>query len=154
VFVSGQSTVTQTGGYAGVYERYPVEGRFVLVFDADAGIALFDDVDAYVSAQSPFFSTCRLEGIFHMTQLRGTIVNETTIEFKGTISGGANAEVTAKLLRSDKGVHLTGTTIPPIGNDFFCFALDAVAAGTCSRDTGGCQGSGKPSLGGCCERGL
>ena len=46
VFLSDQSTVVKTGGFAGVHETYPIEGQFQLTVDANA--ASFDYVDAFL----------------------------------------------------------------------------------------------------------
>ena len=48
VFLSDQSTVVKTGGFAGVHETYPIEGQFQLTVDANAGAASFDYVDAFL----------------------------------------------------------------------------------------------------------
>jgi hypothetical protein len=59
VFDPNQSTVIQTGGFAGVNETYAIKGQFQLTVDSDAGIASFDTVDANLTEQSGFLYTQR-----------------------------------------------------------------------------------------------
>ena len=73
VFVPGQSTVVQTGGFAGVHETYGIEGKFRLTVDFDAGIASFDMVDANLTEPTGFLYSQSLGEIFNMTALAGTI---------------------------------------------------------------------------------
>jgi len=97
VFVPGQSTVVQTGGFAGVHETYGIEGKFRLTVDFDAGIASFDMVDANLTEPTGFLYSQSLGEIFNMTALAGTIVDDTTIDFEGKTADGTESDVRLKL---------------------------------------------------------
>src|SRR4030042_2460858 len=56
-FLADKSTITQTGGIAGIHRTYTVEGRFLLTVDFDAGTASFDRVDANAVDDSPYRNT-------------------------------------------------------------------------------------------------
>ena len=128
VFLSDQSTVVQTGGIAGVHEIYPIEGQFQLSVDFDAGTASFSQVDANLLDESPFLPTQSLGELFSMTELVGTIADDTTIDFAGRTADGTDTNILLRLTFTDDLVHLTGETIPPPNSaDFFYFNLDAVA---------------------------
>jgi len=128
VFVADQSTVVQTGGIAGVHETYGIEGTFQLTVDSDAGIASFDRVDANLTEPTGFLYTQSLGVLFNMTELAGTVVDDTRIEFEGRTSDDTDTSVQITLTFANDSVHLTGETIPPPGSaDFFIFNLDAVA---------------------------
>ena len=45
-FMTEHSSVTQTGGIAGVHEIYPIEWSFRLTVDLKAGTASFDRVES------------------------------------------------------------------------------------------------------------
>src|SRR4030042_7207262 len=64
VFVPGQSTVVQTGGFAGVYETYGIEGKFRLTVDFDAGIASVDKVDGNLTEATGFLYSQSLGELF------------------------------------------------------------------------------------------
>jgi len=121
VFVPNQSTVVQTGGFAGVDETYEITGELQLTVDLDAGSAVFDWVDATLSG-GPFLYTTSLDELFDMTKLAGNVVDSTTLEFFN--SGDPN--LTVKL--QGNSIHLTGTRIEPFVADAFEYELDAVAA--------------------------
>ena len=54
IFLPGQSTITQTGGIAGIHRTYTISGTFQLAVDFEAGTASFDRVDANaVDAHNP-----------------------------------------------------------------------------------------------------
>jgi len=112
VFVPGQSTVTQTGGFAGVHETYGIEGRFRLTVDFDAGIASFEKVDANLTEPSSFLYSQSLGEIFNMTALVGTIIDETTIQFEGKTADGTESNVSLILTLIDDSARLTGKTTP------------------------------------------
>ncbi|OHB60780.1 MAG: hypothetical protein A2168_00075 [Planctomycetes bacterium RBG_13_50_24] len=137
VFVPGQSTVVQTGGFAGVYETYGIEGKFRLTVDFDAGIASFDKVDANLTEPTGFLYSQSLGEIFNMTALAGTIINDTTIDFEGKTADGTGSDVRLKLSFSNDSAHLTGkTTPPPNSADMFLYELDAVAIKKYAGGTG------------------
>ncbi len=139
VFLSGRSTVTQTGGFAGVHEVYPVKGSFLLTVDLNAGMASFDVVDAGVTRDTPFLPTGDLNGLFDMTALAGAVVDEATFEFRGKTEDEVY-DVSFRLVLEDDIAHLTGETIaPPNSADMFVFRLEATA-----RRKYAC-GTGEPS---------
>jgi hypothetical protein len=126
VFQPEQSTILQTGGFAGVHWTYRLEGQFRLTVDGDARTASFDRVDARATDDSPYQRTLDPNEVFHMTGLTGTVVDETSIRFEG--KAGDESSVLLTLTLTDGTVTLQGqTTPPPHSADFFVFALDAVA---------------------------
>jgi len=137
VFVPGQSTVVQTGGFAGVHETYGIEGKFRLTVDFDAGIASFDMVDANLTEPTGFLYSQSLGEIFNMAALAGTIVDDTTIDFEGKTADGTESDVRLKLSFSNDSAHLTGKTTPPSNSaDMFFYDLDAVATKKYAGGTG------------------
>jgi hypothetical protein len=74
--------VVQTGGFAGIHESHSVTGHFQLTVDFETGTASFDRVDANLS-ESPFLYTQSLDVLFNMTELVGTIISDTEINFTG-----------------------------------------------------------------------
>lgn len=124
-FLPDQSAVVQTGGFAGIYETHNIEGQFRLTVDLDAGTASFDYVDATLS-ENLFLYTQSLGVLFNMTELLGSIVSDTEIEFTGLTADGTNTEVFIRLTFVDDSVHLTGEIVPDCC-DQFNYNLDAVA---------------------------
>jgi len=121
VFDPNQSTVIESGGWAGVYETYDIWGMFGLSVDYDANTAYFTDVNAqYVWPPNS------LGGLFDMENLAGSVVCESLIEFEDTNSllGSVQIDITAAL--SGNTVHLTGQRLEP-WPDGFQHDLDAVA---------------------------
>jgi hypothetical protein len=125
-FVPEQSTVVQTGGIAGIHETYSVVGQFQLTVDYDAGNASFDRVDANLTKGSTWLYTRDLGVLFNMTELAGTVLNDTTIEFEGRTADGTNVEVHIIVTLTGNSARLIGETRPPCC-DFFIYHLDAVA---------------------------
>ena len=137
VFDPNQSTVVQTGGFAGVHETYPVEGYFQLSVDIDAGLASFEKVDANMLEPSGFLYTENLGVLFNMTELSGTVVDGTAIEFEGKTADGTESDVSLKLTFSKGPAHLTGkTTPPPNSADMFFYDVNAVATKKYAGGTG------------------
>jgi hypothetical protein len=127
VFLTEQSKVVQTGGFAGVHETYAIEGQFQLTVDFDAGTALFSQVDANLVDESPFLPTKSLGELFNMAELLGTVVDDTTIDFVGKTADGMESTILITLTFRDDSAHLTGRTVPPPNSaDFFIFELDAL----------------------------
>ena len=108
VFDPNQSTVVQTGGFAGVHETYGIEGQFQLSVDFDAGIASFDKVDANLTEPSGFLYTQSLGVLFNMTELVGVVVDNAAIEFRGKTSDGSNTDILVSLAFTGDSAHLTG----------------------------------------------
>ena len=125
VFLADQSTVVQTGGFAGIHETHIIEGHFQLTVDSGAGSAFFDWVDATLS-ESPFMYTRSLGMLFNMTRLTGTVVSNTKIEFEGKTADGTHADVQLAVTLAGDSVHLTGQITSPCC-DFFDYQLDAIA---------------------------
>lgn len=126
IFLSEQSTVVQTGGIAGVHRIYVIEGQFLLAVDPNAGTALFTQVDANATDDSPYRRTLDVNEVFNMTELAGTIVDDGSIKFKGIADNASDVLITMTF--KDGCVHLTGETTPPAGSaDFFIFSMDAIA---------------------------
>ena len=80
VFLPEQSTVIQENFFGGINETYSITGQFQLTVDSSTGSASFNSVDATLS-ESPNLYTQSLGELFHMTELTGAVVNETTVEF-------------------------------------------------------------------------
>jgi len=126
VLVADQSTVTQTGGIAGVERTYRVKGRFALTVDAEQRTASFAQVDANLVDPAGLEPDRGLDGVFNLTGLAGTIIDDTSIRFQGVADDGSDVVVT--LVFQDGRVQLKGETVPPPNSaDFFLFALDAAA---------------------------
>jgi len=134
-FLADKSTITQTGGIAGIHRTYTIIGTFHLTADFEAGTASFDRVDANAVDDSPDRHTIDPNEVFNMTELAGVIIDGTTIRFEGTADDGSSVLVT--LTFADDTAALKGqTTPPPNSADFFVFALDAVAQRKYSGGTG------------------
>ncbi|MHC4657227.1 MAG: right-handed parallel beta-helix repeat-containing protein [Planctomycetota bacterium] len=125
LFLPDQSTVVQTGGLAGIHETHSVAGRFQLTVDFETGVASFDQVDAILS-ESPFLYTQSLDVLFNMTELVGTVISDTEINFIGKTAETHPVDVNLVVTFRDNSVEMTGGTFPPCC-DFFIYNLDAVA---------------------------
>ena len=78
-FIPAQSRVIRTGGYMGIHEEYEFTGGFSLRLDGSGG-ASFDSVGALLG---PPALNEDLGTLFHMTELTGTVIDLTHIEFTG-----------------------------------------------------------------------
>ncbi len=126
-FRPGQSTLTQTGGIAGINRTYTVSGTFLLTFDSDTDSTRFDLVNAKAVDDSPNQHTLDPNEVFNMTGLVGTVLTRVVTRFEGTTRDGSSVVLTLTDL-PDGTFSLKGeTTPPPNSADFFVFALDAVA---------------------------
>jgi len=135
VFDPNQSTVLQTGGIAGVHETYPLQGQFQLTADANAGVASFDYVDAFLLSPISSSPPKSLGELFNMTQLAGMVTSDTTLEFTGRTANGSS--VLINLTFADEIVTMKAqTTPPPNSADFFIFSMDAVAKKKYAGGTG------------------
>jgi hypothetical protein len=135
IFDPNQSTVLQTGGFAGVHDVYSIQGRFVLTVDSQAGSASFEKVDANLLDESGSVYASNLDAVFNLTILPGTPVDDTTIRFEGKTTDGSSVLITLTL--TDDTVVLKGqTTPPPNSADMFLYELDAVAQRKYSGGTG------------------
>jgi len=137
VFDPNQSTVVQTGGFAGVNEVYAVTGQLRLSVDSDVGIASFEIVDANLADPTGAEYSQSLDEIFNMTDLTSTVTSDTTIEFDGKAADGTQSDVNLTLTFCDGLAYLTGQyTPPPNSADMFFYELDAVATRKYSGGTG------------------
>jgi len=135
IFLSDQSRLVQMGGIAGVHWTYAVEGQFLLTVEHQAGTASFAQVDANAVDDSPYRRTLDPNQVFALTSLLGTVLSDTTLEFKDKAADGSNVRITA-ILQEDR-VHLVAETVPPPNSaDFFVFNMDAVAQRKYSGGTG------------------
>jgi len=119
-FIPEQSTVVQTGGFGGTYESYTIEGQFQLTVDFDADVASFDHVDA------TYGDGWSLGDLFNMTELDGSVVSDTAIDFEGQTKGFFPFDIHLGLAFVDDLVHLTGGFVENVP-DGFGYDLDAVA---------------------------
>jgi hypothetical protein len=138
IFEPNQSTILQTGGFAGVNWTYAVEGRFQLTVDFDAGTASFDKVDANAVDDSQYRRTLDPNQVFAMTSLVGITTGDTTLEFTGFADDGSSNLLEMTIV-DDTVTMKAQTTPPPNSADFFIFSMDAVA----QRKYGG--GTGEPN---------
>ncbi len=125
-FLPDQSTVLQTGGFAGVHWSYRLEGHFQLTVDYKTGVASLSHVDAVATDDSPSPRTLDPNEVFNLAGLTGTIGADQTVTFTGKAADGSQVELTFAFVGNL--VHMVGQTIPPAGSaDFFVFGLDAWA---------------------------
>ncbi len=135
-FVANQSTITQTGGIAGINRTYTVTGTYCLAVDIKAATAAFKRVDANAVDDSSDRNTLDPNEVFDLTGLSGAILDETTIQFEGTTPDGSSVNI--NLTFADDTIALKGqSTPPPNSADFFTFTLDALAKRKYSGGTGG-----------------
>ena len=126
-FITDQSKVLETGGFAGVHQTYPIKGNFKLYVNNKTNTASFEHVDATLMEPTGFLTTPNLEKLFNMNKLECTMSNSSTIVFSGK-SPEDNSDVSITLTMTDDTVTLKGqTTPPPSTADLFVFNLDAVA---------------------------
>ncbi len=138
VFLPDQSTITQTGGIAGVNRTYTVEGSFQLSIDPNAAEAVFLRVDANATDDSDPRLTLDPNEVFALTTLPGMLTVSGAYIFRGRTSDGSSIDIT--LTFRDDLAHLSGETMPPPGSaDFFLFSIEATAR----RKYGG--GTGEPN---------
>lgn len=128
-FVEGESTVLQTGGFAGVHITYSVAGQFVLTVDFKEGVASFDAVDANLS-EIGLSHTQSLNELFNMTELVGTVISGTQIHFVGKTTEIEPVDVNLMVTLRNSSVELVGGMFPPCC-DFFVYDLKAVAVVVC-----------------------
>ncbi len=125
-FLSDQSTILQTGGFAGVHWPYRLEGQFRLAIDFKAGTASLSDVNAVATNDGPPVRMLDPNEAFNMTALAGTVGDDKTITFTGKAGDGSDVKLTLTFVANL--VHLVGQTTPPPGSaDMFVFSLDAWA---------------------------
>lgn len=137
VFDTDQSSVTQTGGLAGVHETFSITGQYRLFVDSDTGVASFETVDANLADETGAVYSQSLNEIFNMTSLAGTVVDDTTVEFEGKTADDTGSDIRLKLSLEDGSAHLTGNTTPPPNSaDLFFYDVNAVSIRKYSGGTG------------------
>ena len=124
IFDPEQSTVVQTGGFAGIHETYRIEGQFQLLTNPETAAAKFTAIDATLT-HSPFLPTRDLGALFNMTGLQGSLITDTQMHFTGKTTDGL-ADVSIWLILTENAAHMTGQIDPPCC-DFFNYHLNAVA---------------------------
>jgi len=125
MFLTDQSSVVQTGGFAGIHVTHTVTGQFRLKVGLASGTARFDWVDATLSP-SPFLYTRSLGLLFNMTSLKATSVEPGRIVFEGETADGTAGQIDLVLTISGDSAHLIGQIKSPCC-DLFDYDLEAVA---------------------------
>ncbi len=126
-FIADQSTLVQTGGFAGVHWTHAIEGQFTLNVDLDTCTASFSLMDA--DAMNPEFPDHVLDPntALNMTGLTGTINQDGSVSFLGQAANEVTVDL--RLTLQEDMLHLVGFTTPPPGSaDFFILELDAMAS--------------------------
>jgi hypothetical protein len=120
--------LTVTGGFAGVYQNYQLEGALGLSLDRhphppETIEAQFGSVAAKLHGDG-FFDGEDLDRLLRMTAWHGQIVHEDTLSFTGTDS--QKAPITAIAEFTPARLHLRGENQPECC-DFFNFSWDLFA---------------------------
>ncbi|MCK5000112.1 MAG: hypothetical protein KAS23_11265 [Anaerohalosphaera sp.] len=123
-FIPGESTVLQTGGFAGIEKIYSIEGYFGLHVNYDLGIARFVEVNAELFPYGSFLPTNSLGELFNMENLRSTSVTQEGIRFTGMTQGHDVAPVVIEADYGNVGLRLAGS-ITPGCCDRFNYKLNA-----------------------------
>lgn len=122
------STLTLTGGIAGVHQVYRVDGTMTLSFDAhphppDTNHAEFEAVQATLD-RGGMLDGADLDTLLRLTGWQGFLVGDGRLAFTGTVSG--DREFTAAADLNSSRMHLRGNT-DPICCDFFDYSWDIFA---------------------------
>jgi hypothetical protein len=122
-FLTDQSTVVLYGR-GGPFTVY-VEGQFQLKVDYDAGVASFDQVYT-----NDILGDSGVGDIFYMTELDGTVVSDSRIDFfsESTNPTFPGRDILLVFTFTDDSVHLTSSTFyPRYAMDAGFCVLDAIA---------------------------
>jgi hypothetical protein len=129
-FVPDPNALLTSGGFDGNgFGSFCVVGQFDLTVDSCAGTAWFEnaDFDAGDMCEEPEH-TFSLDGLYHMSELVSTDVNETQIDFLFEANNptfpGADVHLRATFL--DGSVRLVANVCDPM-YDGYCYHLNAVA---------------------------
>ena len=134
-FDAHESTVTETGGFAGFHRVYSVRGQIQLTVDPNAGTASFRRVDAKATSYGPFAHDLDLNEVFDLSTLPGTILDDGSVRFEGNVYDGSSVLIT--LVFDGATIHLRGETVPPLQSaDFFSYELNAAAQRKYAGGTG------------------
>lgn len=136
-FLPNPNALRTSGGIDGQgFGTFSIEGQFRLSVDFDAGIASFEQVDATLSEEIPYYDydqgdlsfTQSLSVLFSMTELESTYVSDTTIDFvlERNIPSFPGADIYLGLTFIDDSVHLIGHFGMPMADGYW-YSLDAVA---------------------------
>jgi hypothetical protein len=128
VLVPEFSTLTVTGGFAGVHQEYRVDGRLGLTLDQhphppDISNAQFGLVEATLHGDG-FFDREDLDGFLAMTQWQGVLIEDDLLSFTGV--DGQDAPVTAIAELDGSWMRLRGSNLPGCC-DFFNYSWDLLA---------------------------
>jgi len=135
-FVPSESTLFQTGGFAGVDFALPISGTFGLVTGYEVNFPLleptawFRDVEA-VAAHPWYPEGLPLDDALNLSGLDGTFDDPNLLHFSGSDSQGHAVELQAEL--NGPWLHLTGGNRPGCC-DFFTYEIDALARRTLFAD--------------------
>jgi hypothetical protein len=141
-FDARESTIIETGGFAGWRRVYSVQGRFLLTIDPNVGTASFRRIDANATSEGPFSHSLNPDDVFNLTDLAGTVADDGSIQFAGNAYDGSSVVVTAVF--AEAALHLRGDTVPPPQSaDFFAYEIDATAY---RKYAGGTGEPGSPYL--------
>lgn len=136
-FLPDPNALRTSGGFAGQGQgTFSIEGQFRLSVDFDAGIAMFEQVDATLSGEVWFYDdsagdtipTDSLGVLFHMTELESTYVSDTAIAFvfERNIPRFPIADIHLSVTFLGDSVQLVGDFSDPVW-DGYDFYLNAVA---------------------------
>lgn len=136
-FLPDPNALRTSGGFDGQgFGTFSIEGQFLLSVDFDTGIAFFEQVDATLSEEIPYYDydkgdlslTQSLSVLFSMTELESTYVSDKTIDFvlERNIPSFPGADIYLGLTFIDDSVHLTGHFGMPMADGYW-YSLDAVA---------------------------
>ncbi len=134
-FIPRLSTLTQTGGFAGVHTEHRVRGTYDFLTSPGIwdGSAKFLNVDAWASVISPFPTPAyvlSLDQVFNLSGLTGEQLPVAApfdvYSFRGTTDDGSRVRLLAANL--GRWMYLRGETMAPEGSsDFFEYQLQALA---------------------------
>jgi hypothetical protein len=128
------SVLRQTGGFAGLDDRYRLIGKFDLAQPREwAGDARIENAEVWGSVISPFPRTAEVTDIDELLNLEGLDGEKLAVagpfdayRFTGKIDDGSSIDIFA--MQIGPWLGLRGFTTPPTGSaDFFEYQLRAVA---------------------------
>ncbi|MCF7975208.1 MAG: hypothetical protein K9N55_15445, partial [Phycisphaerae bacterium] len=124
-FLSDQSTLIQTGGFAGVLWTHIIHGQFVLDIESDGSVS-FLQVDASAVDRDVPDRVMDVNTALNLIHMTGVVDCNDTLRFKGETANETTVHLEMRL--EGDLAYLTGWTTPPPGSaDFFILNLDAVA---------------------------
>jgi hypothetical protein len=128
------STLTVTGGFAGIHQTYRVDGRLGLSLDRnphppEIANAQFSLVDASIHSDSSgdFFDGEDLNQFLAMNDWQGILIDDNILSFTG--DDGQHAPITAIADLNDSRLRIRGSNLPGCC-DFFNYSWDLFALNT------------------------